>query len=697
MRISFYCICFSLIWIGKLVAQEDFRQQAPQAGPAPKLEMGTYDHFKLDNGLTVIVVENNKIPTVDLKLFLDYPPVSEGDSVGMAQLTGELLSKGTTSRTKAQIDEEIDYIGATLTSSEDGLTGATLSKHLGAYLTVFADIALNPSFPEKEFNKLKTQAQSFLVQSREDPKIIADEVAKVIRYGADHPYGEIPTQSSLQQISLDACKSFYSNYFVPNIGYLVFVGAINSTEAKKLAEKYFGAWEKKAISPATFELPELPESQQIHFVEKEGAVQSVIALSFPLEYKPGGKDAIKAYVMNTILGGAGNFGSRLNANLREDKGYTYGVRSQLVSDKSVGYFSVVSSVRNEVTIAAIQEMLSEMELLQTQRVPPKELKRVKQIITGNFARSFERPQMLAQLALNTIRYDLPKDYYANYLSLIDSVSSADIMDMAEKYLKPAQAHILVVGNKQSSFEALEKLATPAKVNSYTSDGQLIELIEMEALDTSLSAAYIIEQYLDTIGGVEKLALVEDLTTRFSTTAMNMEVDMIIRQKVPNKLLFEVKAGDLLLQEQRFDGTTAVNTTMGTKSTLDGPALDALKERAQLFGEQFYLQEAYQLELLGIEIIDGQKAYKIKIIAPSGQEKLEYYAEDSFLKIREVLRQADGDQIITLINDYSDYREVEGVLVPFALKTAGATPVPLELKASSIEMNTQMEDAIFQIE
>ena len=313
-----------------LSAQLD-RSVRPEAGPAPEIKIGESKTFELDNGLKIILVENHKVPRVSFQLFLDNDPVLENEAVGYLSATGDLMRTGTKNRTKQEIDEAIDYLGARLSTNSNGFYGSTMSKFTEDFLKIAADVALNPTFPEEELEKYIKQTKSGLSTQKSDPGAMANNVAKVLRYGKNHPYGEVTTEESVENITREMCLNYYNTYFKPNNAYMVVVGDIKKRQAKKLVTKYFGDWEKGEVPSHQYDQPQPPKGNQIAIANKDGAVQSVIKITYPIDLKPGDKDAIPATVMNEALGG-GVFSGRLMQNLREDKGYTYGARSQLSKD-----------------------------------------------------------------------------------------------------------------------------------------------------------------------------------------------------------------------------------------------------------------------------------------------------------------------------------------------------------------------------
>ncbi len=675
-------------------AQEDFRQSAPKAGSAPKIEIGDYQQFDLENGLKVIVVENHKLPQVTYQVFVDVPPLREGEYAGAADMAGQLLKTGTKTKTKAEIDEAVDFLGASLSTSASGVVGRSLTRHKDKLLALMADVLFNPTFPEEEFQKLKTQTLSGLAAGKDDPNTIAANVAQVLRYGKDHPYGELTTEATVENITVDKCKEFYNIYFKPNISYLVIVGDVTLEAAKKDAEKYFSKWEQGLIAKPTLPKPDKPGEVKVDFVNKPGAVQSIINVTYPVELKMSDEKYLAALVTNTLFGGY--FRSRLNNNLREDKGYTYGVGSTLSPDLEVGYFNAAGGVRNEVTDSALVEFLYEMRRLQEERVPEEELTLVKNVRTGTFARALEQPTTVANFALNTIRYNLPKDYYATYLERLNAVTAEDVMEMAKKYITPDNAHILVVGNKGEVAEKLVQFDTDSIIDYYDYYGRKVET-SLTLMDADMTAANVIQQYIEAIGGREQLQAVKDLEIKMNTSVQGMTLETVLQQKAPNKMAMKVMMNGMAMQEQKYDGENAIAGQMGQNQKLEGEQLESMKQQAVMFPELNYIDSSYTLTLKGVENVEGTEAYEVEVVTTSGDKTTEYYAVDSGLKIRTVQVLGNGDQTATVINDIGDYKEVEGILFPHTLTVIGAAPIPLKNEVVSVQVNKGIDDSTFKLE
>lgn len=668
----------------------DFRSTAPEASAAPKIQLGDYETFTLDNGLQVVVVENHKLPRVSFQLLMDNDPVLEGESAGYASMAGQMLTKGTKNRTKAQLDEEIDFIGARLSTSDGGLFAASLTKHVPKLLELMSDVVLNPAFPADELDKMKKQQLSALASEKEEPSAIARNVASVLRYGKDHPYGEIMTEAGVENITLDKCKQYYKTYFKPNVAYMAVVGDITADEAKEQLTKYLGKWKKGDVPAHTYDTPTAPEQTKVAFVDKDEAVQSVISVTYPVDLKPGSPDAIKASVMNSVLGG-GVFSGRLMQNLREDKAYTYGARSSLRRDKLVGRFSAGASVRNEVTDSSVVQFIHELNRMRDTDVEQKDLSLVLNSMTGSFARSLERPETMARFALNTIRYNLPSDYYATYLERLNAVTIADVRAMAKKYIQPNNAYILVVGNKDEVASKLGQFATDGKVDFYDKEGNLLDDI---AMPDNINGSTVIGKYIEATGGKAAYNAIKDYKMVMTDESGAMQIAVTV--KAPNKAKTVTSMGGKVLQEQIFDGEKGKIIMNGAAKMLEGKELESLKYQSIFNRELQYEKLGFDLELKGTEKVGDKETYKVKVTSPDGKAVTEYYDTESGLKLREVRMEELMGQTMKVILDISDYKEVSGMMIPHTIKQTAATQVAT-LKVKSCKANTGVSDDEFKVE
>ena len=688
MKRLYIIILLSAFYLNGL-AQID-RTKVPTPGPAPEIKIGTPESFELKNGLKVIVVENHKLPRVAFNLVLDFEAILEGDKAGYASLAGDLLRTGTTTKTKAQIDEEVDFIGASLNTSASGIYASSLTKHQDALLNLMTDVLYNPSFPEEELDKLKKQTLSGLAAQKEDPSAIASNVRGVVLYGKDHPYGELSTEETVNKINLEDCKGFYNQYFTPEIAYLAIVGDIKLKAAKKLVKKYFGKWERKSIDLPTFSAPGQPEKTNVALIDRSNSVQSEIRVAYPINLKKGDPDVVTANVMNTVLGSG--FSSRMMQNLREKHAYTYGARSNLSSNMIVGNFGVSTSVRNEVTDSAIYQIFYELHRIIDEPVANKELASAKAYITGSFARSMESPQTIASFALNVKRYNLPEDYYANYLKRLDAVTLDDVQAMAKKYIRPDNAHIIVVGK---GSEVAHTLTQFGEVTYYDIYGNSYVPAKAE-VPAGLTAAKVLDNYISAIGGEDHVRAIKDIKMVMKTEMQGRELEIMSMSKVPNMSKTAVTMDGMAVMTSVFDGTNASVQQMGQAAPVDENQKKDMAFEAAIVSEIAIKDMGLTAELNGIESIDGVNTYAVEITKPSGSKMTYFYDTETGLKLRTSATLQGPQGEVVQDTDLSDYKEVNGVMFPFSISLPMG-PMKMKATAESIEVNTGIEDSEFAVE
>ena len=667
------------------------RSQPPAPGPAPVIQLGTPESFTMPNGLKVFVVENHKLPRVAFSLVLNLDPIYEGENAGYISAAGQLLSRGTTTRSKAQIDEEVDFIGGSLSTSASGVYASSLTKHTDKLLDLMADVALNPSFPAEELEKIKTETISGLQANKDDPGAIASNVRGVLRYGKDHPYGELITEESVAKIDIEACRGFYDTYFKPNIGYLAIVGDINKSKAQELVEQYFGDWESGEVPKHEYEKSEAPPETRVAMVDRPQSVQSTINITYPVDLPTGHPDVLKSRVMNTILGGG--FSSNLMQNLREEHAYTYGARSSLSSDRLVGSFNAAADVRNEVTDSAVVEFFNELRKIREQPVEEKQLQSIKNYITGSFARSLESPSTIANFAINIDRYDLPEDYYSNYLKRLQEVTAQDVQDMAQKYIKPDNAYVLVVGKASDVAGGLEQFGS---VQYYDTYGDPYTPTTAEDLSGEIDVDQVIENYLVAIGGQEALSEIQDLTQVMKASMQGLDLEITSIRKSPNMSFETVKAGAMEFQKQIFNGSEGVEVVQGQAKPLDEKRVQESIVESRIFPELAYKQLGVTIALTGLEKVGDEEAYVVEVSQPSGKKSLSYFSKASGLKLKESTNLETPQGSFTQSVEYLDYQDIDGIKFP-QKATISMGPQIMEAEVVSIELNTGVSDDTFKLE
>jgi predicted Zn-dependent peptidase len=682
-------ICL-LVTIVSVQAQVD-RTKAPKPAPAREIKIGDYQTFTLKNGLQVFVVENHKLPRIQFSLQLKNNQLFQGEKEGYVSMAETLMGTGTKSRTKAQLDEETDFIGANLNTGGNGIFASSLSKHSSKLLDLLTDVLYNPSFLPEEMEKLKTQTLSGLAASKDDPNSIAANVRNALLYGPEHPYGLFTTEKSVSAITLDDCKNYYNTYYRPNNAYLIIVGDIDLKTAKSLTEKYFAKWTAGEVKNPTYAQPQEPSKTYVALVDRASSVQSVINISYPVNLMPGTQDAIKTRVTNQILGGG--FSSRLMQNLREKHGYTYGARSQLSPDNLIGNFNASASVRNEVTDSSVYEFLSELRRMVNEPVSEKELALAKAEISGAFGRSLENPQTIASFALNTARYNLPKDYYNNYLKSVDAVTIADVQSTAKKYIRPENAHIVVVGK---ASDVTDKLKQFGEVKFFDIYGQSYVPAKATALPAGLTAEKVITNYIEALGGAKKIQELKSVKTIMKASIQGTELTMTSSKKANGKSVTELTVQGNVMQKSVTDGKDVAEIQMGQKAPVDAAAKEKNLFEAYFVPELMLASMNIKATLKSIENLEGKEAYVVEYQFPAGEKSLNYFDIETGLKVQtsEQVKTPQGEIVVP--TRFQDYKEVNGVKFAHTMLVSQG-PMNFKFQVSSLEVNPVLDDALFKVQ
>jgi predicted Zn-dependent peptidase len=671
-------------------AQSLDRSVRPKPGPAPKIELGKSESFTLSNGLRVFVVENHKVPIVSVSLQLDIKPELQGNMAGFHDIVGELITSGTKTRSKDQLDLSIDNIGATIKADEQSMFGTCLKRSQDAMLGIMSDMILHPAFKQTELDKLKKQSLSGLAAAKNNPDAMLTNVTQAVNYGPGHPYGEVATEASVSAVTLQRCTDYFGTYWRPNVGYMAIVGDVTPSEAKAAVEKYFGGWQKANVPVATYTVPAAGGVTRVALSGRDAAVQSVFNVTHPISLEPGSPEVIKAKVANAVLGGGSQ--GRLFLNLREAHGWTYGSYSGIKEDDLIGNFTAYAKCRNAVTDSAIFETLAEMRRLQNEPVSQEDLQSRITNMTGQFAINLESPQTIAQYAINIERYHMPKDYYANYLRNLAAVTPADVQAMAKKYMHPEAANIIVVGN---SDEVAKKLEQFGKVEMYDNYGRP-SASKTEAAPAGITADQIRQRYIQAIGGAKAIQTIKDMKT-VRTAEMQGTPISFTEWKKEGKLKKEVSVMGQIFQKTVYANGKGTTEAQGQSKDMDAEQLADAARDADLQGMLHPEKYGVKRTLVGMEKLDGEDVYVVSNQENNGTPGKEYYSKSSGLLLKEtrIVASPQGEVPVSVI--YSDYREIPGTngyKIAFTVKQS-AGPQEFEAKVQSVDINKGIPDSEFK--
>ena len=690
MKTKFYTILAFLFVTVSITAQID-RSQQPKPGPAPKISLEKPTEYELKNGLKILIVENHKLPRVSYNLTIDRDPIIEGDKAGVTSLLGSMLGNGTTNISKDDFNEEVDFLGARLSFGFSGGFASSLTKYSDRILQLLADAAMNPLLTSEEFSKEKDKLLEGLKSQAKSVDAVAGRVGGALSYGAEHPYGEFVTEETVNSVSFDDIQSYFTKYFGPNDAYLVVIGDVNTKEVYKRIKKYFGKWKKASdISSFVPEANQNVEALEINFVDMPNAVQSNISITSNVKLKMSDPDYHAVLIANKILGGG--FNSYLNMNLREANGWTYGARSSVGTDKYISRFSAGAAVRNAVTDSAIVETIKEIKRFQSEPVEASALANAKAKYVGDFVLALERPSTIAQYAISTKINELPEDFYATYLEKINAVSIEDVQRVANKYFTADNARFIVVGKGSEVVANLEKLGIP--INYFDKYANPVDKPEFsKPIPEGVTASSVMASYVEAIGGNVAVESVQTMLFNAEVTIEGapFKPTAVIKAMAPNKSSMEMSiAGMGTIMKQKFDGTTGYAEQQGMKQPMSEEDVAEQASQKGLFPEAHYTAD--EIELMSLSDLDGTDVYKIKVKGVS--ESFRYYDANSGLLLREEATEEAQGQSVTTITVHSDYRAVDGVMIPFGRKiTAG--PQVFGFNASEVVVNSGVTEADFK--
>lgn len=663
-------------------------QVIPQPKPtaSPTIKIGKSNNFELKNGLKVMVVENHKLPRVSYSLSLDNMPYAEGDKKGVADITSQLIGSGTTKTSKDAFNEEVDFLGANINFNAKGASASGLSKYSGRILELMADGALNTVFTQEEFDKIKAKLLEGIKTQEKSVAAVAGRVEDVLAFGVNHPSGEFLSAESINKVTLKDVVANYKTNFVPGNAYLVVVGDVNTKEVKKMVQKLFGSWIKASAPTITYPDPKNVQQTQIDFVDMPNAVQSEISVVNTINLKITDKQYFAAILANQILGGGGE--GRLFLNLREKHGWTYGAYSDVGFGKYVEKFRSSTSVRNAVTDSSVVEILSELKKIRTELVSANDLKNAKAKYIGTFVMQVQKPSTVARYALNTETQNLPADFYENYIKNINAVTVEDIKSVANRFFLADNIRIVVVGKGSEVAPALEKLKIP--MFYFDKYGTAIEKpIFKKDMPAGVTIKSVLDKYIVAIGGEKAVKAVKTIAMLGSTVIPQAPSPLTFTSKADakGKLNVELAMGTMSLMKQVVNETSAYVLQQGQRKDFAGTDLAEMKNSAILF-EELLLDKKDGVTLAGIETINGKDTYAIK----DGKTTL-YYDMTTGLKLADSKTMDQGGKSITQVTNFSDYRAVKGVKVPFnIIQNVG---FELDIKISEVKINEGVTDADFK--
>ncbi len=692
-----------IVAIGILIMQNTFaqikvdRSKKPAAGPAPVISIKDPVVFTMPNGMTVLVVENHKLPKVRASLNIDAGPIKEGKKAGVMDLMGGMLGEGTTSMTKDKFDEAVDMIGADVNLFSGGGAVAALTKYFDKAFMLMADGLKNPSFPQASFDKLKSQTITGLKTSEKSASAIAGRVSMALNYGKNTAMGEFTTEESVKGITMEDVKEAYKNYITPSRSYLTFVGDITPAVAKALVTKAFGSWTgRKLDQPSSGDVAN-PGKTEIDFVDLPTAVQGELSMGNLVKNPMNSADYHALLLANQILGGGAD--SKLFMNLREKHGFTYGAYSSVGSGRFQSLFKAGAAVRTEKVDSALNEMIKEILNMRDGKITAEELEIAKAKYNGSYALRMEDPATTATYASNILINNLPKDFYKTYLQKINAVTLDDIKRVSNTYFNESNSRILIVGNGKKILPNLARLGFPIKKYDKFAEPVADEVKEVKADETgktsdAISGYSIIEDYLKAIGGKEEVKKINTIAATLTLEMMGREFSGRDIHMNPNKMLTELKMGQMVVFKALFDGTTGFQQQGPGKKEMTPEEIKEQQDEKGVIPQLFYNTADYKTEYIGKGKINDEETYRLKVVMPSGKTSVQQYSMKTGLLLQEETTNKQGDTDLPVTVEYKNYQKFGTVLFPTEI-TRSTGGQELTFKYSNVKFNEGVTEADFK--
>jgi len=430
------------------------RSKPPAIGPAPSLKMPAIQKLKLSNDLGVWIVEHHEVPLAQVNLIVRSGSAADPiGKYGVGSLTAAMLDEGAGSRSALDLADGLEFLGANLstTSSFDysAIRSAVPGAKLADALPIMSDVSLRPTFPANELDRLRKERLTALLQAKDNPAALIGLAFNRVVFGPTHRYG---TSANGQPPTIEAftvadLQAFYRAHYRPDNATLLVVGDVTASSVMPMLEKAFGGWRAEGIAPMVAAVPVAPQltSRQVYIIDKPDAPQSQVRIGW-VGVSRSTADYAGLEVLNTILGGS--FTSRLNQNLREEHGYSYGASSAFDMRLSAGPFLAAAGVQSDKTGPSVQEFFNELDNI-LKPVPSEELTKARNYVALGFPGEFETTGDLARKLEDLVVYNLPEDTYAKFVGAVTGVTAADLQRLAARYIQPDKMAVVVVGDRKS--------------------------------------------------------------------------------------------------------------------------------------------------------------------------------------------------------------------------------------------------------
>lgn len=639
--------------------------------------------FKLENGLRVIVLEDQKQENINVRLLIDRPLLAEKVYAGTGALTEKLLLGRTFYLDQREIEQKPNPIEGNIQVTDRTITGCAPNQNTAYLLKAIADLVIKPAFLEEDFISLQKEYLAATIAQEKDPEVLAEQFSRMLIFGESHPYGETATPESIANVTAQACRNFHVRYLRPTVAHLAIVGNIKPEKARELVETYFGKWQATGPLFAEFyNSAPLPESTRINIVDLPNQEDVAVDMGYSFRLRPATDEALQAQLLEVLL----------EDQLSTKSWYQAKIEVGLVADPHLGRFRVKMVLPKAVVATAVQDIFTVMYELREEPIDEQKLSAAKSKLAMLFAEQHQKPEQKAKEAINVSRFKLSKTYYDDRIISVANISAQALLETAQQYLVPGRTQVVVVADKAIA-PSLEQLVKDGELHFYTPDGEEIQRISQEIRWEDISAQEVISKYVRAIGGAERLENIQDMTTVVETVIQDQIMTTTEMKKEGEKLWSLTKIGGVLVNKTILNEDKASVLNAKKKEEINDDQLVFLREQAYIFPETRYDALGFKLELAGGTVINGVTAHGVEIRMPSGRRITDYFDARTGLRIRSV----DVVGGAPVVSDFMDYHSFDGIKYPRQVIVSGASVEPLIFELKSIVFNQGISDEQFVTE
>jgi predicted Zn-dependent peptidase len=647
-----------------------------------------YQTITLKNGLKVFIIEDHEQPTISMRMMIAGGTSMDNGKFGVSEMTADMLERGAGKRSALEIAQQLDGVGAKISASSSAdfinVSASSLKKHSKLLLEIFSDMITNPSFDGDEFDKLQPQYLSALKEAKSNSGQIAAGVSRKAVFGTDHPYAGKQNETIIKDMRVKDLKNYYKTYFIPNNATLAVVGDITENEIRPLLENAFKNWDKKEdIKIALPETKSLPLG--VYYIARPGSVQSSVNIAVKaIPYNHPDYETLD--IASSVIGSG--FAGRLFRTLRETYSYTYTPFGSVTGAKFINRFTCGADVRNSVTDSAINVTLEQLALLASTPPSEEELDRIKKFEVGQYMSSFENSDFIASLIQSADFQNISLNSLKTYPERIMAISPSEIKRVANEYMNPKKAYIVVVG----APEVKEKLANFGKLYEYDLDLNPTTGEKGKFEKAGIDAEELIEKHTNAIGGKANIAKVTSLinngTAEMALQGKNLKGTMIQKSKSSDKMKIDFDMG-IFKSTVLVKGKEAFTGSGTEVEKQEGLEAQKLLFSAVLFKETKFKELGYKMEILGKQ---GNEIVA-KVTGPQAHEMTYYFDAVKFLinKVETLENMPSGPTPVT--ESFSNYELVDG-LVMMPKKTVNENPMFVINLTNNYKLNQEIDDKEF---